>query len=89
MLGGNAILFTSERYGMRNHASWGTLNDVMIVFLNRKAHEDFLMTKEQKELAKEIEKLGKDESEDKSDKKGDKKPESKKVEDIVDRKSVV
>ena len=83
VLGGNAILFTSERYGMRNHASWGTLNDVMIVFLNRKAHEDFLMTKEQKELAKEIEKLGKDESEDKSDKKGDKKPESKKVEDIV------
>ena len=81
VLGGNAILFTSERYGMRNHASWGTLNDVMIVFLNRKAHEDFMMTKEQKELAKEIEKLSKSESDDKSDKKDDKK--SEKVEDIV------
>ena len=81
VLGGNAILFTSERYGMRNHASWGTLNDVMIVFLNRKAHEDFMMTKEQKELAKEIEKLSKSESDDKSDKKDDKN--SEKVEDIV------
>ena len=81
VLGGNAILFTSERYGMRNHASWGTLNDVMIVFLNRKAHEDFLMTKEQKELAKEIEKLSKSESDEKSDKKDDKK--SEKVEPIV------
>ena len=85
VLGGNAILFTSERYGMRNHASWGTLNDVMIVFLNRKAHEDFMMTKEQKELAKEIEKLSKSESDDKSDKKDDKKDDKKseKVEDIV------
>ena len=81
VLGGNAILFTSERYGMRNHASWGTLNDVMIVFLNRKAHEDFLMTKEQKELVKEIEKLSKAESDEKSDKKDDKK--SEKVEPIV------
>ena len=81
VLGGNAILFTSERYGMRNHASWGTLNDVMIVFLNRKAHEDFMMTKEKKELAKESEKLSKSESDDKSDKKDDKK--SEKVEDIV------
>ena len=96
VLGGNAILFTSERYGMRNHASWGTLNDVMIVFLNRKAHEDFLMSKEQKELAKEIEKLSEPQSDNKSDKKDEKKSDKKdekksdkkdekkpKVEDIV------
>lgn len=31
---GNAILFTTERYGMRNHASWGSLDDVMMVFVN-------------------------------------------------------
>ena len=88
VLGGNAILFKSERYGMRNHASWGTLNDVMIVFLNRKAHEDFLMSKEQKELAKEIEKLSEPQSDNKSDKKDEKKSDKKdekkpKVEDIV------
>ena len=29
VLDGNAILFESERYGMRNHASWGSLNDAM------------------------------------------------------------
>lgn len=36
VLDGNAILFASERYGMRNHASWGSMYDVMIVFLNQK-----------------------------------------------------
>ena len=30
-LDGNAILFTTERYGMRAHASWGSLNDAMLV----------------------------------------------------------
>jgi len=80
VLGGNAILFASERYGMRNHASWGTLEDVMIVFLNRKAYDDFRMTKEEKELEKQIAGL----SEDKDEKKGDKKEEkTDKVEDII------
>ena len=87
VLGGNAILFASERYGMRNHASWGTLEDVMIVFLNRKAYDDFRMTKEEKELEKQIAGLSEDKDEKKdakSEKKGDKKEEKKdKVEDIV------
>ena len=80
VLGGNAILFASERYGMRNHASWGTLEDVMIVFLNRKAYDDFRMTKEERELEKEIAGLSekKDEKASKEEKKDD-----KKVEDIV------
>ncbi len=80
VLGGNAILFASERYGMRNHASWGTLEDVMIVFLNRKAYDDFRMTKEERELEKEIAGLSekKDEKASKDEKKDD-----KKVEDIV------
>ena len=82
VLGGNAILFTSERYGMRNHASWGTLEDVMIVFLNRKAYEDFRMTKEQKELAEEVEELSK-EGESDDEKKDSKKKDDEKVEDIV------
>ena len=67
VLGGNAILFVSERYGMRNHASWGTLEDVMIIFLNRKAYDEFRMTKEEMELEKQIAGLSenKDEKEDK------------------------
>ena len=76
VLGGDAILFTSERYGMRNHASWGTMEDVMIVFLNRKAYEDFKKKKEERELDKAVAKL----SEDPKEKKDAKKDE---VKDIV------
>ena len=43
---GNAILFTTERYGMRNHASWGSLDDVMMVFLNQDAYDKFRLSKE-------------------------------------------
>lgn len=91
VLDGNAILFTSERYGMRNHASWGTLRDVMIVFLNREAYDNFRMNKEERELAKEIEKLAKpDEKKSESattkstsEKKDAAKKEPKKVKEIV------
>ena len=80
VLDGNAILFKSERYGMRNHASWGTLEDAMIVFLNRKAFEDFNMSEEELELMKAIEKL---DSEAKSEDKKEDKDKKKKIEDIV------
>ena len=85
VLGGNAILFASERYGMRNHASWGTLEDVMIVFLNRKAYDDFRMTKEERELEKEITGLSekKDDKAAKDDKASKDEKKSEKVEDIV------
>ena len=78
VLDGNAILFISERYGMRNHASWGTLDDVMIVFLNRKAYDDFKKTKEEREFDKQVAKL----SEKSDDKKADDKKKSE-VKDIV------
>lgn len=59
VLDGNAILFMSDRYGMRNHASWGSLSDVMIVFLNREAFDRFNMSKEERELLAEAEKAEK------------------------------
>lgn len=52
VLDGNAILFSSERYGMRNHASWGSLQDVMIVFMNQDAYDKFRLNKEDYELLK-------------------------------------
>lgn len=55
VLDGNAILFETERYGMRNHASWGTQGDLMLVFLNRDAYDKYRMTKEEYELQKELE----------------------------------
>ena len=53
---GNAILFSSDRYGLRSHASWGSLHDVMAVFLNRRAYEIAQMNEEEYAFYKESEK---------------------------------
>lgn len=55
VLDGNAILFETERYGMRAHASWGSQNDAMLVFLNQDAYDKFRLSKEDYELQKELE----------------------------------
>ena len=82
VLDGNALLFSTDRYGMRSHASWGSLNDVMIVFLNRKSYEMFRMSKEEYEIYQEAEKKAKEaekknDEAKKSEKKDDKKSEKK------------
>lgn len=56
VLDGNAILFQTERYGMRAHASWGSQQDVMMVFLNQDAYDRYRLSKEDFELLKEFEK---------------------------------
>lgn len=48
---GNALIFQSERYGMRNHASWGSQGDVIIVFMNQAALDNWRRSKEERELA--------------------------------------
>ncbi len=50
VMGGNAIAFSSNRYGLRSQASWGSQDDVFIAFLNRKTYEKFNMSKEELEL---------------------------------------
>ncbi len=86
---GNAVVFASERYGMRNHASWGTENDVMITFLNRDSYDRFMMNEEDYTLLTEQEKRDKKAAEEKEkenkDKKGAKSDEKKseKSKDIV------
>jgi C-terminal processing protease CtpA/Prc len=75
VLEGDAILFRSERYGMRNHASWGSLDDAMIVFMNQKAYDKFrlsdddfkLLEEEEKAKKKDTKKDSKKESEAKAD----------------------
>ena len=60
-LDGNAILFKTERYGMRAHASWGSQDDAMLVFLNQDAYDKYCLSKERKELEAEQKKAqGKD-----------------------------
>ncbi len=81
-MNGNAIVFESERYGMRNHASWGSMSDVMIVFLNQDAYDKYLLSEEDYAIRKDMEKeakkkkdekedKGKDKDKDKKDKDGD------------------
>lgn len=55
-LDGNAILFLSERYGMRNHASWGSNYDVMLAFCNQDAYDRYRLSEEDYALLKEVEK---------------------------------
>ncbi len=68
-LDGNAIIFGTDRYGMRNHASWGSMEDVMMIFLNRAAYERYRMTEEERELSDEAKKKADKASEDAKDKK--------------------
>ncbi len=83
VLDGNAILYNSDRYGMRSHASWGSQRDVFIAFLNQEAYDKFRLNKEEYALLKEQEKGKKDDKKDepkkeeKSDKKKDKKDNKK------------
>ena len=81
VLDGNAIIYNSDRYGMRSHASWGSQRDAFIAFLNQDAYDKFRLNKEEYALLKEMEKGNKDAKKDepkdekdtKKAKKGDKK----------------
>ena len=77
VMDGDAILFLSERYGMRNHASWGSQYDVMLTFLTQDAYDKYSLSEEDYALLKEVKGQGSDEPEtspkDKKKKKKDKK----------------
>lgn len=67
-LDGNAIIFASERYGMRNHASWGSMSDVMMIFLNQDAYDKFRLSAEDYAIRKQLDKKSsKSEKDDKKD----------------------
>ena len=66
VLGGKAMLFTSDRAGYRSHGSWGSEDDVYIMFFDLDAYEKFKMTKEEKSLLDEAEKTKKEAAEPKN-----------------------
>lgn len=66
VLGGKAMLFTSDRAGYRSHGSWGSEDDVYIMFFDLDAYEKFKMTKEEKSLIDEDEKAKKEAAEPKT-----------------------
>ncbi len=55
-LDGQAIIYFTEQYGLRAQASWGSQDDIMIVFLNREARDRFMLSEEDYALLKEQEK---------------------------------
>ena len=92
VMNGNALIFITERYGMRNHASWGSMDDVMMVFMNQDSYDKFRLNKEdyelEKELKKEQEKAAK-EAEKKDSKKKDSKKDDKKDDKKEDKHTEV
>ncbi len=90
VMDGNAILFQSNRYGMRSHASWGSQNDALMVFVNQDAFDKYRLSKEDYELRKELEKeqekkaaSADDKKKDSGKDKKDADSDSEKVKDIV------
>ena len=77
VLGGKAMIFTSDRAGYRSHGSWGTEDDIYIMFFDQDAYERFMMTKEEKVLRDEAEKEKKKEQEKVKTAANDKKPKKK------------
>lgn len=79
VMDGDAIIYRSNRYGMRSHASWGSQNDAFIAFLNQDAYDKFRLSKEEYALLKETDKGGKDKAKDEpKDESKDKKKDKKK-----------
>ena len=66
VLGGKAMLFSSDRAGFRSHGSWGAEDDAYLMFFDLDAFERFGMSKEEVERddkAREEEKKKKEEEE--------------------------
>ena len=76
-LDGEAVIFASERYGMRNHASWGSMYDIMITFLNEEAFDKYVLSEEDYKLKKELEKTNSPKKDDKKEGKKSKKDKDK------------
>ena len=79
VLGGKAMIWTSDRAGYRSHGSWGSEDDTYIMFFDAEAYDRFLMSKEETALVEEAEKAEKEAKE-----KAEKKKETKKKTDKED-----
>ncbi len=77
VLDGNAVMFVSDRFGMRAHGSWGSQNDIMLVFMNQDALDRFRLSEEDYELLKDVEKQQKAAAKKDDDKKKSKKGKKK------------
>lgn len=90
VLGGKAMVWSSDRAGYRSHGSWGAQDDTYIMFFDVEAYDRFRMSKEDVALLEETEKAEKAEKEKaekgKKDKKGTEKKDDKESEDADEMK---
>ncbi|MHC4975571.1 MAG: S41 family peptidase [Planctomycetota bacterium] len=68
---GEVLLWSTDRWGQRSHASWGALGDVVGVFLTQDAYDRFTLSKEEYELKKELEEKKKEKEDDSEDEDSD------------------
>ena len=61
--GNQALLYVSDRYGERSHASWGGEVDVIAVYLNQESYDEATLDKEELALKKKREKKAKEKEE--------------------------
>ena len=94
VLGGKAMIWSSDRAGYRSHGSWGSHRDIYIMFFDAEEYDKFRMNKEElamyeetKKLQKEAEEKVKAEKKEKGKKKKDDGKE-KKEEDKEEEKSL-
>ncbi|RHJ93096.1 S41 family peptidase [Parabacteroides bouchesdurhonensis] len=79
VLDGKAMIWQSDRAGLRSHGSWGAEDDVYIMFFDGEAYDKFRQTKEEAALLEDEKKEDdKDASKDGKDKKDSKKKETDK-----------
>lgn len=83
---GKAIVYISDRDGMKNHASWGSQGDAYVIFLTQEAYDKFKLSKEEAALAKEDQEKKEDEEEGGDAAKKDKKKDDKKKEEDKSKK---
>lgn len=89
VLGGKAMIWSSDRAGYRSHGSWGAESDVYIMFFDVEAYEKFKMNKEDLALFEMAEKeeqqrVAKEKAEQQKEKKGKRNKKNKDKDDKKD-----
>ncbi|MDE6369501.1 MAG: PDZ domain-containing protein, partial [Muribaculaceae bacterium] len=87
-LGGKAITYSTGRYGMRSHGSWGNTSDVILMVLDGEAWDKFNLTEEEAALAEKAKDADKDKKESDSDKDSKSKKKKSKKDTIKDADKV-
>lgn len=82
VLGGKAMIWSSDRAGYRSHGSWGAEEDYYIMFFDVEAYDKFVMTKEDRARAEEAKTPKEKKAEEKKEEKEEKAEEKGKVPEV-------